>query len=836
MPLIDPFEKATGAMSDEPCHVGRVDGFTDHVLHGWIDSQNGPVVVEIYCRGGSLTSARADRLHDRNHDGGSDARWGFSIRLEPWMQRVIRMLGGVVWLYKQGTPPRMFYAFDIVAQAPALGAEPPELDGGFAQGLFAAAAELDDLVASEYADPTVARPRLSPHKVLFERPHGPDDAITMPEPISSYGAYCSAKTSLQDHIDLENDPEAAAKFFRWYLPSRAGSRLPLRVPLSREEIAYLNATVRVRSGFSISRATQLFEDAMPPALRTAIETGKEGWPLALASWWCFDGAWRLSVEDCLLPDHYVALLARIPENLGGITFAPSAFMAVMRSRFPMLAQIDLRSTEGRSRLVMALMVMAVQRPHILWFIPTSHVEAMLKPGTNGETPFSRFWHDLFPVGAQPTELITWVDYARALAQKGFDLGKMRFLSMMSDGHRLEAAMMPTPASDRSVDLQVIGPFRKASGLGQATRLSRDILDRIDNPPMTRNYVNYDMRNPQPNLSEVADQLQSYSRAKINLLHLNADTIPFVLAHQPDVFSGAYNIGYVYWELNRPAFCHYLALNILDEIWVSSDYGVSIFQPETSIPVINVGMSFEDVPTIDRATARAGVQTRFGIDPGDFTFLVEFDSYSFVDRKNPLGAVRAFRMAFGAAERVRLVIKTHNRRAVRDAAQLLIWAEIDAAIAADPRIVLLDETLDRRSALSIKAGCDAYISLHRSEGWGFGMIEAMSLGVPVICTAYSGNMEFCRPNMAWLVDYHEVPLKPSDYVYVRNGNVWAEPHIDHAAQQLRAVYRDDAMRLAKVEAARAFVGTEFSSSAISKRYAARLRAILDSLPQSPVTGG
>src|SRR5690606_17608964 len=126
------------------------------------------------------------------------------------------------------------------------------------------------------------------------------------------------------------------------------------------------------------------------------------------------------------------------------------------------------------------------------------------------------------------------------------------------------------------------------------------------------------------------------------------------------------------------------------------------------------------------------------------------SFSFVQRKNPIGVLEAFRKAFPGDEPVRLIVKTQNRDNVFDPVQERIWNRVEAICARDPRIVVMNETLTYEALVKLKAGSDCYISLHRSEGWGFGMIEAMNLGVPVVCTAYSGNMDFCSDETAWLV--------------------------------------------------------------------------------------
>jgi glycosyltransferase involved in cell wall biosynthesis len=268
------------------------------------------------------------------------------------------------------------------------------------------------------------------------------------------------------------------------------------------------------------------------------------------------------------------------------------------------------------------------------------------------------------------------------------------------------------------------------------------------------------------------------------------------------------------------------MELLDEIWVSTEYGVSIYKADAKgKPVVNVGMCYEDVEAIDRADARRFVNRRMMFDDSHHVCLVAFDSFSFVQRKNPVSVLQAFQKAFEGVENARLIVKTQNRDSVFDPVQVQLWDRVEAIISADPRIVVLNETLSYRDLLRLKAGSDCYISLHKSEGWGFGMIEAMNLRVPVVCTAYSGNMDFCSDETVWLVDYDETLLRPGDYIFVRKGSVWAEPRVDSAARQLRAVYDDPARARARAEAAYAAIRRDFSVGAIARRYGDRLRQIL-----------
>ena len=389
------------------------------------------------------------------------------------------------------------------------------------------------------------------------------------------------------------------------------------------------------------------------------------------------------------------------------------------------------------------------------------------------------------------------------------------------GHTGECFLPPSrPVGPIEQGVAVIGPAYKASGLGQAMRLSVDVLTCCEGTRPT--VIDFGLDNPAPVGFASSTNYEAYrNRRAINLIHLNAESTPLAFAYQAhEIFEDSYNIGFFFWELNKIPKCHRLALELLDEIWVSSEYNREIYAGVTDKPVINVGMAVEILPDVAPMP-----RDLIGLENGPFVFLTTFDSFSFIERKNPLGVIQAFRRAFPlGTEPVRLVIKTQNRHRVGDPYQLRVWKRIDALTGADPRIVVMNKTLAYRDLLALKRSCDCYVSLHRSEGWGFGMIEAMQLAMPVIATGYSGNMDFCTPETAYLVDYTLTSVRPDEYIFCERDSYWAEPNLDVAAKTMRHMVANPAEAKAKGAAAAAAIGRDFSLEAIGRRYAARLAQV------------
>ena len=211
------------------------------------------------------------------------------------------------------------------------------------------------------------------------------------------------------------------------------------------------------------------------------------------------------------------------------------------------------------------------------------------------------------------------------------------------------------------------------------------------------------------------------------------------------------------------------------------------------------------------------RARFGL-PGDqFLFAFVFDMGSTAARKNPLGVVEAYRKAFGDRGDVGLVLKV--ARGWQDPKTLAALK----AVADGRRIHLLDEVLAPEEVHGLIGGCDAYVSLHRSEGFGLTLAEAMSLGKPTIATRYSGNLDFMSPDNSLLVDYVRAPIAASARVY-RKGCLWADPSTDHAADSMRWIVAHPGEAKQLGLRARASIRETLSLAAAGERMRHRLSRI------------
>jgi glycosyltransferase involved in cell wall biosynthesis len=310
-----------------------------------------------------------------------------------------------------------------------------------------------------------------------------------------------------------------------------------------------------------------------------------------------------------------------------------------------------------------------------------------------------------------------------------------------------------------------------------------------------------------------DRLTTANPYRVNLLHVNANEMADVRRHLGAAFfAGRGTIACWHWELARFPAAWRPALKGVDELWASSRFMQRALREATRAPVLWMPhpVHLDPAPPLSRAD--------LGLPQDAFLFLTSFDLNSYVARKNPQGALRAFQIAFpaGSADPVAFVVKVSGSTERADEARALFASSLFA----DPRVVVIDELLDRPRMVGLMAQCDAFVSLHRTEGFGRGLAEAMLLGKTVIATGYSGNVDFTTPRTACVVDYRLIPVEPGEYLH-SEGQVWADPDLDQAAGYMQRIVRDRAWAEALATAGRELVHTQHGLAAVGGRYRARL---------------
>ena len=304
------------------------------------------------------------------------------------------------------------------------------------------------------------------------------------------------------------------------------------------------------------------------------------------------------------------------------------------------------------------------------------------------------------------------------------------------------------------------------------------------------------------------KIEEQPRYGINLLHIEPlDLIMAYMKEEPELWDYRYNIAFWLWELEEFPQDWMKSLDLVDEIWTPSEFTSSCIRKVTDKPVITIPycVTAPTEPQYNRAY--------FKLPEDRFLFLVMYDTNSTMDRKNPVGALKAFCQAFSPEDQsVGLVLKMNNPRkedldVLKD--QLKEYSNI----------YYITEVMDKVEVNSLIREADVFVSLHRAEGFGLVMAEAMLNGTPCIATDWSSNTEFMNSDVACMVDYTFTTLEKSSPPYEK-GARWADANIDTAAAYMKKLKENPEYYRRLAENGKAYIeeklGMEQAVRAIKQR--------------------
>jgi glycosyltransferase involved in cell wall biosynthesis len=358
--------------------------------------------------------------------------------------------------------------------------------------------------------------------------------------------------------------------------------------------------------------------------------------------------------------------------------------------------------------------------------------------------------------------------------------------------------------DKPLAVELAGYLNSAVGVGEAARryvvalrsVGIEVLER-DVPLPDRDSAGVE---PSIGASPEPDSIS------FNLLCLNPEQmVPYLSGPDGPSRAGRHTIGIWSWEVDVLPSGWREAAAGLDDIWTYSSFAAGHIERE-------IGVSVQSIPPpVYISSLRSSPPAH--LEKG-FRVLVMFDYLSTLQRKNPLGAIEAFKQAFRPEDDAVLIVKSVNGKH-RPERQ----AEIAAASADRPDITLIDQTMSSAERDALIAACDCYLSLHRSEGHGLPLAEAMMVGKAVVATAYGGNTEFMSKGNSFLVDWTPTRVGEDVEHYPPEAS-WAEPDIEHASRLLRTVRDDPQGTARRVAQARADVLAKLAPEAVGERMLVR----------------
>lgn len=380
------------------------------------------------------------------------------------------------------------------------------------------------------------------------------------------------------------------------------------------------------------------------------------------------------------------------------------------------------------------------------------------------------------------------------------------------------ASMPTLGNDKQPfdknvyknGINLIGSVRSEIGLGQSCRLVAHELEYSGIPFSVYNYEQFSkIRSSDDSCDYMISKNLSHN---INIIHINPYEMPFARINLGRaIWDKRYNIAFWLWELEVFPSEWLSSLQLADEIWTPSEFTSTAIRKVTNKPVMTVPYALT-APTDERYN-----RLYFELPQDKCLFLCMYDCSSTIERKNPLGVIKSFKLAFKAEEKgVQLVIKLNNPQ--EKDIQL-----INNEIKGYSNVTIIADILTKAQINSLIKCCDVLVSLHRSEGFGLVPAEAMLLGTAVISTNWSSTTEFMSEETACLVDYNFIEIEKDTGPY-KKGWRWVDPNVEQAAGYMRKMFEDNGYRSNMIKKAKEHIKVLLSFDNAKKRITKRINEI------------
>jgi glycosyltransferase involved in cell wall biosynthesis len=374
--------------------------------------------------------------------------------------------------------------------------------------------------------------------------------------------------------------------------------------------------------------------------------------------------------------------------------------------------------------------------------------------------------------------------------------------------------------ERKTHVRILGFFGQTFGLAEACRRTFKSLQK-SSLSVSATQVPYSGKHHGKDVSIKADKKIPTNYDEIRIFHFNGDHFDHLINDWgEEVLNCKYKIGYWHWELPDFPEDYRSWFNLVDEVWVPSKFVFDAIAPKSPKPVQIIPLAIDEEalkpPSPDRE--------KFSIPHEKIVFLITFDFYSIMERKNPIAGVNAFCKLIEDNEyknKVHLVVKISNKHADLDGMKHLskILSSIDST-----KVTLVDRVLRRFEMLQLMNSCDALISLHKSEGFGLHLAEFMAMGKAILATNWSGNVDFMNESNSYPVHFKIEQIKRNAGPY-RKGNFWAEVDNVNAVSQMKKLLNHEFSCCNAIkEEARKRIKLSLSLSKVSSIIAKRIGVI------------
>lgn len=378
--------------------------------------------------------------------------------------------------------------------------------------------------------------------------------------------------------------------------------------------------------------------------------------------------------------------------------------------------------------------------------------------------------------------------------------------------RASAIAAPRPGNNApALPIIVAGALRTASGLGESARLCLDAL-RAQNIPAQ----GLDISRGLMQSVDLPDQgyaaAESLDGPGTIILHVNAPLVPLAMWRIGSrAVRDKHIVGYWAWELPEVAADWREGVPFVHEIWVPSSFTARAIEPIAGLRPVRI-VPHPVAVRIPQAAAKREARGQAG---HRFTVLTIFNMGSSLVRKNPFAAIAAFREAFGDDPSAKLIVKASNMSLYPEGAEAIRQSARGA------NIELIERTMGVDDLHELYRQSDALVSMHRSEGFGLTIAEAMAFGLPAVATDWSGNEDFLSSDTGIPVPFRLVPASDPQATYEHSEMNWADPDVASAAAALRRLRSEQGLAARLGVNAAQFVADYFGA----KRYAGHVEAML-----------
>lgn len=316
---------------------------------------------------------------------------------------------------------------------------------------------------------------------------------------------------------------------------------------------------------------------------------------------------------------------------------------------------------------------------------------------------------------------------------------------------------------------IVGMLKAPTGLGAAARLTLETFQRMGfrttcfdvSKVFVKNFIK----------TSLPDSLQE-GEGGVLLIQNNPIHLPIILFLIGfSKFKNKKIILYAVYELEEIPKSWVHPCKLVDEIWAPSDFAAESYRrslPEKEVQVVPHFVRAENLERFVKNDKKVKILSLIDINSGFY-------------RKNPIGVLKVFSEINNP--NVEFVVKISGHERNKGYYHMILKHSSKIK-----NLTIIDSKLSDEEKNSLVSSADILVSLHRSEGFGLALAEAMLSGAAILCTGWSAPATFLPAECASYVEYNLIDVQDPQGKYENRGK-WADPDLGDAVQKLNRLIED-----------------------------------------------